>query len=70
MDDELKLAILSELENYITTVGAGAVMGFMNMPKHELFLCYFDLGLYIRNNILMPAGNHLCRPFVSNGILH
>lgn len=67
MNNELKEAIYEQLTIYKSEAPSEAVHNFSNMEGDELVMCHFGLGMYIRNNYLLPE-NKLYKCFIDNGI--
>ncbi len=69
MDEQLVHAILSELIKYLSISAPDTIASFKNIKTCDLWTCFFGLGLYIRNHLLLPADNELCLLFYQNGIM-
>lgn len=69
MDADLRAAIHDQLLVYKSEVPHDTLAEFAAMLKKDLALCHFGLGLYIRNNYLIP-GNRLYKLFVADGVIH
>lgn len=67
MNDELKKAIREQLLTFKSQAPPETISEFSSLDANDLSLCHFGLGLYIRNNYLLPEGK-LYMSFMDNGI--
>lgn len=69
MNNELYTEIKKRLPAIESLLDKEFIIGFINTPEEHICIHHFDLGLYIRNNILNP-NEGLYDAFADAGIYH